>query len=187
MLRLIEQSCERLVYTVDALIELSVLQNGSYQPRPETIDLSSLVTHTVDRMFVRAQAKGLTLTFVDQTPGVTVRADRESLAGAYHAILENAVKFTEAGSISVRLASVEGRVCVEFKDTGIGISAEYLPRLFEPFSQQDTTPNRPYEGLGLGLALAKRYLDLNGVELRIESTPQSGSTFLTLFSAATPN
>jgi signal transduction histidine kinase len=181
MLRLIEQSCERLVDTVDSLIELSILQNGSYQPRREGIDLSSLVTQTVNSMFVRAQAKGLTLTFVDHAPGVTVCADRKSLEGAYRAILENAVKFTQSGSITVRLASVEGRVCVEFKDTGIGISAEYLSRLFEPFSQQDTTTSRPYDGLGLGLALAKRYLDLNDVELRVNSTEHAGSTFLTLF------
>jgi len=186
ILRLIEQGCERLVTTIDALIEMSALENGIYQPRLEEIELSSLVTQTVNRMLPRAHAKGLALTFVDQGPGVTVCADRRSLEGAYLAILDNAVKFTQTGTITVRLASVENRICVEFKDTGIGISAEYLTRLFDLFSQQDTTSTRPHEGLGLGLALAKRYLDLNGVELRVDSTLQVGSTFLALF-PATPN
>jgi signal transduction histidine kinase len=134
-------------------------------------------------MLAGAHAKGLALTFVDQKPGMTVWADRRSLEGAYLAILGNAVKFTQTGTITVRLASVENRICVEFKDTGIGISAEYLSRLFELFSQQDTTLTRAYEGLGLGLALAKRYLDLNGVELRVDSTLQVGSRFLALFPA----
>jgi len=170
ILRAIEQGCERLVTTIDALIEMAALENGLYQPHREEIELSSLVTQTVNRMLAGAHAKGLALTFVDQKPGMTVWADRRSLEGAYLAILDNAVKFTQTGTITVRLASVENRICVEFKDTGIGISAEYLSRLFELFSQQDTTSTRAYEGLGLGLALAKRYLDLNGVELRVGST-----------------
>jgi len=183
ILRAIEQGCERLVTTIDALIEMAALENGLYQPHREEIELSSLVTQTVNRMLAGAHAKGLALTFVDQKPGVTVYADRRSLEGAYLAILDNAVKFTQTGTITVRLASVENRICVEFKDTGIGISAEYLSRLFELFSQQDTTSTRAYEGLGLGLALAKRYLDLNGVELRVDSTLQVGSRFLALFPA----
>jgi signal transduction histidine kinase len=186
ILRAIEQGCERLVTTIDALIEMSALENGLYQPRHEEFELASFITQTLNRLLARAHAKGLTLTFVDQKPGVTVYADRRSLEGAYLAILENAVKFTQTGTITVRLASVENRICVEFKDTGIGISAEYLTRLFDLFSQQDMTSTRPHEGLGLGLALAKRYLDLNGVELRVNSTQQVGSTFLALF-PATPN
>ncbi|MGA8570486.1 MAG: ATP-binding protein, partial [Candidatus Binataceae bacterium] len=93
-------------------------------------------------------------------------------------LLDNAVKFTERGRITVRVyRETEGRICVDVEDTGIGIDSSYLPRLFEPFSQKDSGQARRYRGMGLGLALAKRYLALNGAELSLKSRKDEGSVF----------
>jgi CheY-like chemotaxis protein len=74
------------------------------------------------------------------------------------------------------------RLCLEIRDTGIGISEEYLPRLFQPFSQEHSGPARRFQGSGLGLALTRKYLELNGAEISVQSEKGKGTTFTIRFS-----
>ena len=76
----------------------------------------------------------------------------------------------------------DGRLCVEIRDTGIGISREYLPHLFEQFSQEQLGNTRRYQGSGLGLALTRKYLELNGAEISVQSEKGKGTTFTIHFS-----
>jgi light-regulated signal transduction histidine kinase (bacteriophytochrome) len=83
--------------------------------------------------------------------------DEYCLGHALANLLDNAVKFTEHGRVMVRVyRDADGRICLNVEDTGTGVDPSYLPRLFEPFSQEDGGQARRYEGMGLGLALAKR-------------------------------
>ena len=94
----------------------------------------------------------------------------------------NAVKFTEQGSIVIRVSQVEEGeqdflVRFEVEDTGIGLTAEQIGKLFQSFSQADTSTTRKYGGTGLGLAISKRFAELMGGEVGVESEPGQGSTF----------
>jgi signal transduction histidine kinase len=84
--------------------------------------------------------------------------------------LDNALKFTERGMVACHLyRTADGRLCLEIRDSGIGISEEYLPHLFQPFSQEDSGNVRRFQGSGLDLALTLKYLELDGAELSVES------------------
>ena len=106
-----------------------------------------------------------------------VFADKYTLTQAFQNLLDNAVKFTEAGGIEVFSYENEESIFVDISDTGVGISQEYLPRLFKPFSQEEEGYSRKFDGNGLGLALTKKYIDLNQGEISVVSGKGQGTTF----------
>jgi len=112
--------------------------------------------------------------------------DEYCLGHALANLLDNAVKFNERGRVIVRAyRESDGSICVNVEDTGVGIDPSYVPNLFEPFSQEDSSQARRYQGMGLGLALAKRYLALNGAELSVTSRKHAGSVFTIRFAENT--
>jgi len=104
--------------------------------------------------------------------------DPRSLRHIVHNLVNHAVKFTpHHGSVWISAVEDEGGTVVEVRDTGIGIKPEDQPRLFEEFRQIDGSTSRGYEGAGLGLALSKRLVELQGGQIWMESTPGRGSAF----------
>ena len=104
--------------------------------------------------------------------------DPRSLRHIVHNLVNNAIKFTpHHGSVTISAADSEAGTIVEVKDTGIGIKPEDQPRLFLEFRQVDGSTSRGYEGVGLGLALSKRLVELQGGQIWMESVPGSGSAF----------
>ena len=101
-------------------------------------------------------------------------------------LLSNAVKFTEEGSIHVGVSTRGDRAVIEVEDTGVGISPDYVDRLFEAFSQEEDWRNRKYQGTGLGLALANRLVDMMHGNIEVESEKGKGSTFRVSFPMVTP-
>ena len=126
----------------------------------------------------RAQRHGLALSReLDPTLG-TVRADERKLKQILLNLLSNAVKFTpEGGSVSVQAKPIDGMIEVAVTDTGVGIALKDQAAVFEEFKQVGTDYTRKGEGTGLGLSLARRFVELHGGTLRLESTPGKGSTF----------
>ena len=97
-------------------------------------------------------------------------------------LLNNALKYTKEGGIEISVALIpDDKVRVDIKDTGIGISEKYLPRLFLPFTQEETGYTRKFEGNGLGLALVKNYLDLLKADIQVKSEKNKGTTFSLIF------
>ncbi|MCK5086899.1 MAG: hybrid sensor histidine kinase/response regulator, partial [Melioribacteraceae bacterium] len=92
-------------------------------------------------------------------------------------LLNNALKYTAKGKIELSLKQSSKHGIVEVKDSGIGISDEYLPKLYAPFSQEEQGYSRKFEGNGLGLSLVKQYCDLNNAQIEVESKRGEGSTF----------
>ncbi len=112
------------------------------------------------------------------SPKGTVLFDEYCLSGALTNLLQNAIKFTEEGSVTARLYRGSDRnLRISIVDTGIGIEAAYLARIFEPFSQEESGYTRRFEGNGLGLALTRSYLQLNGANISVQSQKGQGSTF----------
>ena len=174
----IAEASGRLERNFRAILDLSKLDAGSFSLAPATIKLAELIDLQLFDVQPAAERNAIEVTREIEDPEITITIDEYCLGHALANLLDNAVKFTERGRVMVRVyRASDGTVCVNVEDTGVGIDSSYLPRLFEPFSQEDGSQARRYEGMGLGLALAKRYLALNGAELSMTSTKHAGSVF----------
>jgi CheY-like chemotaxis protein len=176
---------QRLLQTVQGIIDLSRIETGSFEARPTTLKLASLVEERARAFRGEADAKSLSLTCEIEDFAVEVPIDEYCVIQSIDRLLDNAIKFTKQGGVVIALRRVAtGVLCLSIRDTGIGIDPAFLPRVFEPFSQQEQGYTRNYEGPGIGLALAKRFLQINGAELSVESEMGKGTAFTIRFPKA---
>ena len=177
-LEAVTRACKRLLRTLNAILDYSKLEARSFPITPVTVNLVLLVQRLIAEMLPQATSKGLSLQFAFDEQPATIAFDEYCLTQALRNLLENAIKFTEHGGATVRLyREAGGALRISVADTGIGIDAAFLPHLLEPFSQEDYGMSRRFEGAGLGLALTRRYLELNGSSLSVRSEKDAGSTF----------
>src|SRR5207302_7644912 len=142
--------------TVGAILDLSRIETGAFELRPTVLTPALLVEKLVGDFQVLADEKGLSLSCQIDETSATVIFDEYCLTSALSNLLQNALKFTERGEVLVRLYSdTLGMLCLDVRDTGVGIAASYQARLFEPFSQEHFGYTRKFEGSGLGLALGE--------------------------------
>jgi len=170
---------ERLYNSITQMLEFAQIEAGNYVLNLETIDLNHIIKNCVEENKDKAKEKKLDLKVICLNNNIFVDVDVQSLENAVNNLLNNAIKFTRQGFIEVETSLLEERelaVC-RIKDSGVGISTEYLDHLFRPFSQEDLNIGRNFEGNGLGLALAKRYLEKMGGSLLVDSLKGVGSTF----------
>lgn len=178
----IQRGIERLNRTVDLILSVSRLRSGDLRLHPAPVDLCRFVPQIVDDLRPLATQKNLHLSLEMDVESAVRTVDEYSLSKAVENLIDNAIKFTEKGSVQVRLYQKDNdSCCISIRDTGIGIAEEYFPMLFEPHSQEETGLSRRYEGIGLGLALVKEYLALNGAEIHVQSRKGEGSNFTILF------
>ncbi len=162
---------------VEQLFMLSRLDAGEAQTEWTRFDLSELAKTTADQMSLLAEDKGITISFAASGPA-PVEGDRVRLKQIVVNLLDNAIKYTpENGAIQLRVAGSNGQAVLEVTDTGIGISAEALPRIFERFYRVDPTRGDGSESAGLGLAIVKAICSAHGAEVEAQSTPGKGSCF----------
>ena len=174
---LISSSGRHLLSVVNAILEVSRIESGAYTISPEPFPLAEAVELCTSMMKHQAQAQGLTLT-VTVRPGVNeVVADRRAVQQIIINLLSNAIKFTPAaGSVSLEVSRLGGRISIVVADTGIGIAPEDIRRLGKPFTQISNDITRRFEGAGLGLSLVKGLVALHEGGLEIESAPGKGTT-----------
>ena len=120
--------------------------------------------------------------FRNERKHATLYTDEYCLTQALINLLDNAIKYTRKGSVTLRLYETELGVFLDIVDTGIGISEEYMTELFTPYSQEDFGYSRAYEGIGLGLALVRQYLSLLNIPIGVQSEKNVGTTFTLNFS-----
>jgi len=178
----IQRASNRIIRTVQSILDMSKIETSTFEIRPVLIQLPVLLEQVVDEFQELARAKGLSVSCEIKEPGAAVLFDEYCLAQALINLLDNAVKFTAQGTITVRLErDSDGDLCLEVRDTGVGIDESYRSRLFERFSQEDSGYTRRFEGSGLGLALVKNYVELNGARVAVESEKNKGSVFTIRF------
>lgn len=177
----IYRNSNRLLRTVNAVLNFSQTQAGTLQLDPRILYLNPLCQKLCDELQPSANKKELKLEFVSTTKDDKVWLDEYSICQAIDNIIQNAIKYTHEGKIAVKLTRARKRLVLIISDTGIGISAEYYQQMFQPFNQESEGITREYQGVGLGLALAKRYLDWNSVDIEVESKKNKGSTFTLTF------
>lgn len=173
---------DRLCSTIQGVLDISKIEAGTFEARPVRIELDRLLSQQLAGFAAIARRKGLEFDCIIERAGVAVVFDEYCLTRALTSLLDNAIKFTQRGKITVRLfADAQGALCLEIRDSGIGIAVRHLPWLFEPFSQQHAGHNRSFGGMGLGLALCRRYLELNGALISVASAEGEGSVFTIRF------
>lgn len=178
---IIESAGRRIMRTVDLILSMSEIKLGTYKAKLEYVDLYPIIQSLYNEYKNRAKEKDLEIELIKECDKSTIFADSFTVLKIFDNLLDNAVKFTNEGKIQIRLKQDEQHVAVEVIDTGVGISEEYMPHLFEPFSQEETGYTRRYDGNGLGLALVKKYCDLNNAEIKVDSKKGLGSKFIVKF------
>ncbi|MDZ7766948.1 MAG: HAMP domain-containing sensor histidine kinase [Melioribacteraceae bacterium] len=173
----------RIIRTIDLILNAAELQTGTYQAKFIKIDLDTEILHKLYKeQFLSASQRGLEFMYNCELNDPKILADDYSTTQIFANLIDNAIKYTRKGKIEILLTkNRNGNIVVEIKDTGIGIAKEFLPRLFDAFTQEEQGYTRSFEGNGLGLALVKRYCDINNARIEVESEKNVGSTFRVIF------
>ena len=170
-------SSEHLLNLINELLDLSKIEAGRMEVYAETFKLDDIVrmaTSTVEPMLKDGRVRLVTEIAPDIPP---LKTDRDKLKQAVLNLLSNAAKFTEKGEIKVAAWQENGNVKLTVSDTGIGMKKEALDYIFEEFRQADMSSTRRYGGTGLGLAIVRRFINLMGGEISVESEVGKGSKF----------
>ncbi len=184
-LSLVKSSAESLMTVINDILDFSKIEAGKMELDPIPFDLRESIAEIISTLAIRAQERGLELT-TRIAPEVPQRVigDVGRLRQVLLNLIGNALKFTDRGRVTVTVdtpgettGAEQIELLVAVSDTGIGIPAEKLPTIFEPFEQADTSTTRKYGGTGLGLAISLKLVELLGGKLRVESMPGLGSTF----------
>jgi PAS domain S-box-containing protein len=178
----IDAAAAHLLSIINNILDLSKIEAGKIILEEAPLSINSLLLNVKSILGARAQAKGLQLRVETDAALPAVQGDATRLQQALLNYVGNAIKFTERGSITLRCTTLDAdaasvRVRFVVEDSGIGIPAAVLARLFTPFEQADNSTSRKYGGTGLGLAISKRLAELMGGEAGAESTPGEGSRF----------
>ncbi|MDP3148450.1 MAG: GAF domain-containing sensor histidine kinase [Ignavibacteria bacterium] len=177
---------KRLLKTLSELLDLSDLESTTVKLKKNMIQASKVVYKIADLASHTAKTRGLQLT-VEIENDFFIEFDNNYFHQMLDSLVDNAMKFTNEGSIQITCAVVEGAGVIEVSDTGIGISKEHQELVFDAFRQASEGFSRSYEGCGLGLTLVKRILDLAGGNISIDSKVGSGTTItLSFHNLATP-
>ncbi|MEO5989370.1 MAG: ATP-binding protein [Candidatus Eisenbacteria bacterium] len=174
--RIIRDQAVRLHLLVADLLSLAEVERPDAQLRVERLDLRALALRHAAVLRDTASRQGVTLG-VAEGPPVWVEGDRVRLEQVVANLLDNAVKYTEQGSVEVRVGQGGDRAWCEVRDTGPGIPAEDIPRIFERFYRVDKARSREKGGTGLGLSIVKHVVALHGGEVSVSSRLGEGSVF----------
>lgn len=179
----IDNGGRRLIRTIDMILNMSQFQSGCYEANYQTVDLTEEFFEDIINEFRPiARAKGLEIIFIKNSNDTRIKADIYTLEQIFINLIDNAIKFTLNGEIKIIVYhGIDMEICVDINDTGVGISREYLPNLFTPFTQEEMGYTRKFEGNGLGLALVQKYLEINKADILVNSDKNTGSTFTILF------
>jgi len=174
----IDYSSKRIIRTVDMILNYSRLQVGEFKIIRKNFSLSSLCESLVADFAPMAKGNSLEIIFQNNIGNTTIFADEYSIRIAVSNLIDNAVKYTNKGIINITLRRGEvDNIFLDITDTGIGIGKEYLEKMFEPYLQEQMGYGRTFEGVGLGLALVKKILDINDAVMTVESEIGKGSVF----------
>jgi PAS domain S-box-containing protein len=176
-------SGDALMAVITDILDFSKIEAGKLEIESEPFEVRPLVEEVSSIVAAAANAKGVELiSWADTDESPFVRGDGNRVRQVLTNLVTNAVKFTPHGEVAVRVTgamTADERVLLRFEvtDTGIGIDADSLERIFDSFAQQDGSTTRRFGGTGLGLAISKQLVELMGGEIGVQSTPGTGSTF----------
>ena len=167
----------RLLDMINQMLDFSKIDAGQMKIILEKLDLTEIVKDIVAIFKEVAERKGIKLRYIKKSKIPLLFIDKNKFERILTNLVRNAIKFTEDGSVLIRLESEKNMVILEVEDTGIGIPADHLPYIFERFRQVDGSTTRKFEGTGLGLTIVKESVDLMKGKVSADSEPGKGTTF----------
>jgi PAS domain S-box-containing protein len=171
----------RIIRNTELVLNYSEIELGTYKPVFDHLNLhDEVVLEVFQKLKPEAEKKGLDFEIIRKTEDVSVLGDIKSLRNIYLNLIDNAIKYTNKGGITVSISVEDSHIVSEIMDTGVGMSQEFLKKIFKPFSIEAYEKGRK-SSIGMGLALVKKYCELNNINLQVESKKNKGSTFRLIF------
>ena len=177
VMNIMDYASKRIMRTIHLILNLAEVTSGAYETVSTKIDLyTDCARQLYHEFYPQAKEKGVNFSIKRNTDLTQISADEYSIKCIFENILDNSVKFTEHGSIELVIDRDEtNKLFVDIHDTGIGISEDYLPDIFKAFSQEESGYTRKFDGNGLGLALVKKYCEINNADIKIQSNKNLGT------------
>jgi signal transduction histidine kinase len=175
----IDRNAHAQARLIDDLLDVSRIISGKVRLRISEVDLRALALTVVDGLRPAATARGVTITLLGSNAAAEVLGDPDRLEQVMWNLVNNAIKFTpRGGSVEIAIERAGSSIALEVRDTGQGIRKDFLPRIFDRFSQQDATTTRGQSGLGLGLSITRHLVELHGGTIIASSEGEGlGATF----------
>lgn len=173
----VKTESHRIISTIDSIINMAQLKAGTFNRKLQELNFyEDIIRPSAEQWEFLADEKNIELEICGEFENIFIKGDAYSLNQSLNHIVDNAIKYTDKGKVQLDCKSEEENVIITISDTGCGIAEEYLPNIFDPFSQEDQGYNRKYEGNGLGMALVKQYCFLNNASITIKSEKEIGTT-----------
>jgi signal transduction histidine kinase len=174
---LIRQSGNHLRTLIGDILDMSKIEAGRMELRYEEVDIQRMAEDVIATTQPLATEKGLKLQFEQEGNVHPLEIDRTRIRQVMLNIVGNAIKFTEKGSVTLKLSAKTDHLLVSIRDTGIGIKEDQLSIVFEQFRQIDGSLNRAVGGTGLGMPISKKLVEMHGGRIWVKSVFEQGSTF----------
>lgn len=182
ILESVHSAGKRLQRTIDMILNMSSVQSGNYKPEFEIFSVGEELKKLIYEFKSLSDNKGLELNLKILATNTFITADKYTVTQIFQNLISNAIKYTPKGYVDIIVSDLpNSKIKVEVKDSGIGMSREYLRNIFSPFSQENTGHKREYEGNGLGLALVKKYVEINQGNIFVDSVKNKGTNFRVIF------
>ena len=174
---------QRIIRTIDLLINISAIHTGTFEIAPKHLDLfEDVIKPCYEKYESEAKQKNISIIINKNCNDLKLLVDSHSIRQIAENLLSNAIIFTDGGRIEINIDKDQfRRLYFEVVDTGIGISEEFLPKIYDPFAQEEQGYTRRYDGNGLGLTLVKEYCELNDATVTVKSKKGEGSSFKVTF------
>lgn len=177
----IRRNVKRMTDTIGKILDITKINQQQFPIKLEEFKVNEIIEDVVKRFEILASEKGLYLKLNLSEEKPVIRSDRYGFETIISNLISNAIKFTKAGGVTINSFIEKDSLIIEVIDTGIGISEDYKNLLFTPFSQEDMGTARAFEGIGLGLAVTKKFVDLLNGDILVESEKDKGSKFTVIF------
>ena len=176
-LAVIERNGKQLLELINDILDLSRIEAGREETEITRFEMNALISEVVSIIEPMARQKNIALINNPTPEPILIQSDVSKCRHILQNLVNNAVKFTETGKVEIAIQRINDSIQIAVCDTGIGISAENIPLIFDEFRQVDSSTSRRYGGSGLGLAIAKKYTQMLGGSIAVESSPGHGSVF----------
>jgi PAS domain S-box-containing protein len=177
-LDVIERNGKQLLSLINDILDLSRIEAGREEIELSRFTPAELISEVMDVITPQATLKNITLNFTNSNHLPAIKSDYIKCRHILQNLVANAVKFTEVGGVEITAEQREEVVLITVTDTGIGIDQDQLPHIFDEFRQADGSSSRKYGGTGLGLAIARKYAEMLGGNIQVESAKGKGSKFM---------
>jgi CheY-like chemotaxis protein/signal transduction histidine kinase len=176
-LEVVERNGKRLLSLINDILDLSKIEAGKIELQPRSLSLSAMLRQVTDNILPLAKQKSIALTCTTPDKPIEIETDENRLNQILTNIIGNAVKFTDTGGVEITAETDATGAYIKVKDSGIGISEDVLPYIFDEFRQADGSTSRSYEGTGLGLAIARKLVQALHGRISVDSKFGKGTVF----------